>query len=1039
VNDQILRGLAGQIANDNAVLFLGSEFFAESGEGIAPPSKREIARALAERFEYGKDDYSLPAVARDYQVLHGLHALTEFLKSVLDDPQLSPTRVHQLVANLSMPFTKVITTNYDCLLERALRRVRKGFVLIVCDSDVPYFDETKITLIKMQGCITQPDSLVITEDDYEDFLARLPTLSDVIRALFATKTLVFIGYDLEDPGFKRLYAHVTRGVGIHRRRAYAISERELAPVDVKFWHEKGIEVVQRDVVGFLEELTAEVNRIGPVEEVEEVIPIPDQPYKFLDSFETEDAGIFFGRREDSHRLADKILSHRLVVLFGESGTGKTSLIRAGVAPILAKRGCLPIVVRPADGPALAAKRELREKLEGLPDLTTDLPTFLQAAERATEKLIVVFLDQFEEFFLRFGDQSRASFVAELAHCHQSEAIDTRFVLSIREDFFVRLHEFEGQLPTIFDSRYRLERLTRENARDAIVEPVKLFDVAYEERLVERLLDDLYREGVGPPQLQIVCDRLYRQFGQAGRAIALADYEELGGAKEILAGYLDSVLAGYEGQELEVARGILMALVTSQETKALASFDAIVAEVERDRETVEATLRSLIDQRLVRRVQTSEYYELTHDYLVEEIKEWISEDARRVKEAREMLSRALADWRSSGVLIDLERLEKINAQRGRLAFGRVECELLLRSAARYEYQMDYWLSRVPEVDDQVARLSDVLMLKLPPEERIHVLRSLSRIKTDEVGRILQREALEDADAQVRQAAAVSLACAGVGEAVEELAQIAWKVEGDQRARAVEALAWVWDTNAALLPDLSWSLYEKVARRVARIRLSRARGSIRSVTVSGAVGGAIGFALGLAPAVVLNLMQMEEYNVVSGLLIAPLAIVLFGILGLVAGAGVAAGISIGRALGAGRRMLAPTLGGAVGGAIGFAAGLGLYALASTRSPSTVMPPAALAGALLAGGIAVAAGISRSPWAKLVGGAVGGTLGFGLLAVRGIIPEVNLILSLAAGPIIGIQSTSSASVARLKTTGSRRRVSPLSSDRVVSPRRRARRAAP
>jgi hypothetical protein len=999
VNDQILRELADKIANDNAVLFLGSELFA----GL--PSKRGIARALAERFEYGKDDYSLPSVARDYRVLHGRHALTEFLKSVLEDPQLSPARVHQLVADLSMPFTKIITTNYDCLLERALKRVQKGFVLIIRDSDVPYFDETKIILIKMQGCITQPDSLVITEDDCEDFLARLPTLSDVIRALFATKTLIFIGYDLEDRSFKRLYAHVTRGVGIHRRRAYAISEQELEPVDVKFWHEKGIEVIQRNVVGFLEELAAEINRLGPVKEVEEVVLLPDQPYKFLDSFKTEDAGIFFGREEDSHRLADKILSHRLVVLYGESGTGKTSLIRAGVVPILAKRGCLSVVVRPADGPALATKSELQEKLEGLPDLTTDLPTFLRAAERATEKLIVVFLDQFEEFFLRFGDESRARFVVELARCHQSEAIDTRFVLSIREDFFVRLHEFESQLPSIFDSRYRLERLTRENARDAIVEPAKLFDVTHEGRLVERLLDDLYEEGVGPPQLQIVCDRLYRQasaeaFSQAGH-ISLADYEELGGAKEILAGYLDSVLAEYEGTELEVAKGILMALVTSQETKALVSFDTIVAEVGRDEETVEATLRSLIDQRLVRRVQTSEYYELTHDYLVEEIKRWISEDARRVKEAREMLSRALADWRSSGVLIDLERLEKINAQRGRLAFGREERELLLGSAARYEYQMDYWLSCVPEVDDQVARLSDVLTLKLPPEERIHVLCSLSRIKTGEVGRILQRVAVEDDDAQVRQAAAVGLARTGVGEAVQDLAQIAWETKGDQRVRAVEALAWVWDTNAALLPDLGWPLYEKVARRVARIRLSRARGSIRSVTVGGAVGGAVGFAAGLTPAVALNAVQMflATIGMAMAVAIVPFATVILGTLGLLAGAGVASGISVGRALGPGRRVLAPTVGGAVGGSIGFAAASVVFWWAMWQSPMTVMLPFALAGGLLACGIAIVAGVSRSPFAKLVGGALGGVLGFGLLAAVGTLPATSPALVLAAGPVIGL----------------------------------------
>ena len=124
-------------------------------------------------------------MARDYQVLHERHALIEFLKSVLDDPHLSPTRVHQLIADLSMPFTKIITTNYDRLLERALRRVRKGFVLIVRDSDVPYFDETKIILIKIQGCITQPDSLVITEDDYQGFLAGLGNIY-VDEALWAS-------------------------------------------------------------------------------------------------------------------------------------------------------------------------------------------------------------------------------------------------------------------------------------------------------------------------------------------------------------------------------------------------------------------------------------------------------------------------------------------------------------------------------------------------------------------------------------------------------------------------------------------------------------------------------------------------------------------------------------------------------------------------------------------------------------------------------------------------------------------------------------
>jgi len=263
--------------------------------------------------------------------------------------------------------------------------------------------------------------------------------------------------------------------------------------------------------------------------------------------------------------------------------------------------------------------------------------------------------------------------------------------------------------------------------------------------------------------------------------------------------------------------------------------------------------------------------------------------------------------------------------------------------------------------------------------------------------LQRVALEDDATQVRQAAAVSLARTGEEMVIEELAQVAREAEGDRWTRAMEALAWVWDTDAALLPDLGWLLYEKVARRVARIRLSRARGSIRSVTVGGAVGGAVGFALGPALVVILNFEKMQ--GVAASVAIAPLVIAIYSILGFVAGALLALGISTGQALGPGRRVLAPTLVGVAGGSIGFAVGLGLSGLAWGQSLLTVMPLVALAGALLACGIAIVTGISKSPFARLVGGALGGTLGFGVLAVTETLPSPSPVFVLAAGLIVGL----------------------------------------
>jgi hypothetical protein len=561
--------------------------------------------------------------------------------------------------------------------------------------------------------------------------------------------------------------------------------------------------------------------------------------------------------------------------------------------------------------------------------------------------------------------------------------------------------FKAEIPYIVNNTLELQPLAQEQAARAITQPLKRFGVTLEEGLLERIVDDLDEEGINPPQLQIVCDRLYdRVLREPKPEITRAIYEELGGAETILGEYLDEELGKLDEAQRRRARIVLQALVTAAGTKELRSLAQITERTGLASDELEGILGELDRLRLVRALKSDAEvrYELVHDYLAEQISGWLDERARRVERVRGVLDRGLSDWQHSGELLDLSRVKEVYDLRDDLGdLGPEKNALLLRSAARYEYEIDYWLSCVPGMDDQVACLVEVLAPKWNAEERINAIRSLSRIKTEKVARTLQRVALEDDDPQVRQAAAVGLARTGVVEAGERLAQVAWEAKGNQRARAVEALAWVWDTNAALLPDLSWPLYEKVARRVARIRLSRARGSIRSATVGGAVGGAVGFTSGLVPAVCLNIAEL--FGAVWGVAMAPFVMVAFGVLGFMAGAFLAAGISVGQALGPGRRVLAPTSGGAMGGAIGFAAGLGLYALAYGQSILAVVLPAALAGALLASGIAVAAGTSRSPWAKLVGGALGGTLGFGLLAVSETLPEVNLILSLATGPIIGL----------------------------------------
>ncbi|HNB54654.1 MAG TPA: SIR2 family protein, partial [Anaerolineales bacterium] len=412
--------LADLIATDNAILFVGNSLRA----GGELPAVEQIASSLAARIEYQRPDRSLSAVARDFEVLKGRNALVTALREEIRKLQATrpgPDPLHQLIADAVLPHTKVLTTRFDQILERALDQFQKPYVLIVRDADVPFFDEAKITLIKMQGDIDQPDSLIITEDDLDDFIRRLPTISDVVRAFFATKTLIFLGYDLNSPLFKRFYNQVTRNLSAFRRQAYAVVPEPLDPVEDKYWAAQNVETLEENPLQFLEDLAAavkaEIQTPRDPEPTDRLLELqkgslPDRPYKALDSFTTADAAIFSGRTEESQRLANRILAHRLTLLYGESGSGKSSLMNAGVTPRLLQQRSLVATCTPSpDQPLTEIMRRALLETGQRAGLTPPSESFLVTVrewQRALSGPIVLVLDQFEQFFLVYNSFERTT-------------------------------------------------------------------------------------------------------------------------------------------------------------------------------------------------------------------------------------------------------------------------------------------------------------------------------------------------------------------------------------------------------------------------------------------------------------------------------------------------------------------------------------------------------------------------------------------------------------------------------------------------------
>jgi hypothetical protein len=765
----LINRLAEMIATDNAILFVGGDL-RQTADGL--PAITQISEALASQIDYERTDRSLPAVARDYEIIKGRNALITALREASAKLGKKPGAVDQLIAEAVLPHTKILSTRFDRVLEAALDQFQKEYVLIIQDSDVPFFDESKITLIKMQGDLEQPDSLFVTEDDLETFINRLPTISDVVRAFFATKSLIFLGYDLNNPQFKRFFRQVTHNLSAFRRDSFAIIPTALDNIEDRYWQGQSVETIVNDPARFLESLSKAVKETAdlapPEEPTSKIISLanstpPTRPYKLLDAFTLNDAPIFSGRKIESQRLANRILAHRLTVVYGESGSGKSSLMNAGVTPRLLKQRAITATVAPAPGQPLISllQEALAEtgKSAGLtPPENSSLLVTIREWQHQINGPIVLTIDQFEQFFLVYSKEERTSATSILNELVSDRSLNLRLVFILREDFVGRLQTLTEQIPTLLDVRFRLERLGREDARAAIEEPGRIFGLTWENALIEQLLDELYDgNGVSPPQLQIICDSLYEDaISQAGgfkpgqeMRVTQARFNELGGTTTILGEYLTRVVATFPDVEQNLVRQLLGTLVSTSGVKQRLELNELASTIGVSSEQAQTWLDKLTDQRLLVRFNFDGRieYELTHDYLVDRITRWLDQDFWDVQKAREIIRQDLSQWESRKRLLANEDFRIIESQKEQLSLDEAALKMVYATAVVRYMQPEDWkdtlspqarqevLLTLFEHEDPVARGAAVNQLSLEENTPATAKRmaELARDETDKDAR------------------------------------------------------------------------------------------------------------------------------------------------------------------------------------------------------------------------------------------------------------------------------------------------------------------
>ena len=286
----------------------------------------------------------------------------------------------------------------------------------------------------------------------------------------------------------------------------------------------------------------------------------DNPFPGLRPFDTAEAHLFFGRDQQVLDLADRLGRNHFVAVLGLSGSGKSSLVRAGLIPTLQRGRALELgktwrvaIARPSGEPFANLAADLKCDASELRSSSHGLIDYVRRQFNPQKEALLLLVDQFEELF-RYKDSAgriandltasseAAAFIALLlASAHSSLPI--YIVITMRTDYLGDCAEFPDFPEALNESQYLVPRLTREQRRQAIEGP--LGRVRISSALVERILNDA---GDEPDQLPIMQHALMRTWSHwhdacpdNTRPVDNSDYEAIGGFSDALNQHADELL------------------------------------------------------------------------------------------------------------------------------------------------------------------------------------------------------------------------------------------------------------------------------------------------------------------------------------------------------------------------------------------------------------------------------------------------------------------------------------------------------------------
>ena len=489
------------------------------------------------------------------------------------------------------------------------------------------------------------------------------------------------------------------------------------------------------------------------------------PFRGLQAFEPEDSWLFFGRDENTRELIDRLRRFPVLVVIGNSGAGKSSLVRAGLIPAL-RQGRFGAedqsgdtwriaLFRPSSSPfdylaeilprAIAPQSDLTEQAEFIADCRKKLPANSDALRNAISALagtpgqsaphdrILLIADQFEEIFtLTPSHEVRARYIdALLAAGRLDGPFPVHLVLVLRADFYAHCLEYPELSRCLETNLYNVPRMAAEQLRESIERRLSLASARAEAGLVDTLLADVGADTGNLALLEHALSQLWKRGDGYGGTITNQAYEEIGRLKGALSNHADEVYADLGDEHRQkLARRIFLELVHlgdgAQDTRRRLRKDDLLSLGDSDE--VELLLMQLVSSRLIStgREGPDTFVEISHEALIREwsmLREWLAQGREELALERRLLL-AAHEWqglnRDPGALLQSVRLT----------------------------QAEEWLARHPDAPDQVRHF-----VRSSIEAREDAIRKEHQGQEQELTRQselrLQAEARAEAERQLRE--------------------------------------------------------------------------------------------------------------------------------------------------------------------------------------------------------------------------------------------------------------------------------------------------